>query len=954
MRIRTGYSFHTAFGHIEDVMARLKEIGWSCAPITDRNSTFGFNRWAKLVQKNSLKPIFGVELAVAEKLGEKKPTVDFWTFVAIDDIAPLNDLIAVATANPAKDPLLTYAQALASPCIKIAGERLQLSVLPSLNGVSDFFFGLSPSTPRGLLRQVKEKGIQLAATADNFYPTKEQKEIYRVALGRRANTQTYPMHILSDDEWRAALPWVSFDDQKAAIQNRETLFARCSAKLKKAELLTPEKPKSLEQLCREGAMKLNCDLTNPVYSERLKKELDLIEEKKFEDYFFIIADLVGWAKQRMIVGPARGSSCGSLVCYLLGITTIDPIPFNLIFERFIDANRPDLPDIDIDFSDARRNLVFEYAEQKYGRERVARLGTVGMFKPRSALKQASAALAVPKWMTEKVLDGVIERSGGDSRALQQLEDTLKDTEAGRNLVAQFPEITIAGKMEGHPNNASQHAAGIVITKAPVKEYVAVDRTTNSVMCDKKDAEDLNLLKIDALGLTQLSVFERTLQLIGKPDVSGYLETIPLNDPKAFEVLNRGHFSGIFQFMGPSLKSITKQIVVKDIEDLVAITALARPGPLNSGGTNEWIKRRTGVSKASYYSDHFEPYLNNTLGIIVYQEQVMQICREIGGLSWADTNTLRRAMSKSMGIEFFDQFGDRFKAGAKKNGVPEEVLGKVWDDLCSYGSMGFNKAHAVAYGVVSYWCCWLKAHHPVEFAAATLDAESDPMRQIQLLRELAAEGVGYVPVDPLRSTDRWEIHDGKLIGPLTNIKGVGPATVAEVLNARKNGEPVRPAILKRLEKATTPIDSLYPLRAKIKEIVPDLALRNIHSEPMNILDVQPGIKGEVMVLAIADKIAPKDENELINVQKRGYKLNGPTAAINLWLADDTDVIFAKITRWKYKDLGVGVIERGRPKKSIYAVKGTVPKDFRMITVTNIRYLGDMEEEFVLEKPKGEAA
>lgn len=627
------------------------------------------------------------------------------------------------------------------------------------------------------------------------------------------------------------------------------------------------------------------------------------------------------------------SSFGSIILYSLGLSDEKPNPNCLYYDH-------SLPDADIDFSDKRRNLVFEYVETKYGSERVARLGTVGMFKPRSALKQAGAALAVPTWRVEKVLDSLIERSGGDSRALQQLEDTLNDTEAGRGLVSEFPEIAIAGKMEGHPNNASQHAAGIVITQEPVNHYVAVDRSTKSVMCDKKDAEELNLLKIDALGLTQLSIFERTLELL-KIDDKRFFEKLPLDDKAAFEVLNKGHFSGVFQFMGVALKTLTKQIKVESLDDLIAITALARPGPMNSGGSAQWARRRAGQEAPQYYDPIFKPYLESTLGVIIYQEQVMQICREIGGLSWGDVNALRRAMSKSLGVEFFDKYGNRFKEGAKEKGVPEAVLGKVWDDLCSYGAMGFNKAHAVAYGLVSYWCCWLKAHHPVEFAAATLDAESDPMRQIELLRELEAEGVGYVAVDPQHSTDKWEINGGKLIGPLTNVKGIGSSTVLSVLQSRRNGEPLKPSVLKKLEKAKTPIDTLYPLRAKINGF--DLIGKNIISTPQNIVDIQPGVKGEVLVLAVAHKIAPKDENELVNIQKRGYAVKGPTKAINLWLKDDTDLIFAKINRFKYQQLGIPVIEKGRPGKSIYAVKGTVPSDFRMISVTNIRYLGDMEEE-----------
>jgi DNA polymerase-3 subunit alpha len=266
-------------------------------------------------------------------------------------------------------------------------------------------------------------------------------------------------------------------------------------------------------------------------------------------------------------------------------------------------------------------------------------------------------------------------------------------------------------MENHPSSAGQHAAGVVVTQEPIAEFVAVNFKTGGAMCDKKDAEDLNLLKIDALGLTQLSVFERTLELIGIPSRNGFLETIPLDDAAAFEVLNRGHFAGIFQFTGSTVKSLTKEITIDHIEDMIAITALARPGPIGSGGAEQWVRRRNGVDKVTYPHELFRPHVEMTLGIVLYQEQVMQIGRDIGDLSWEDVNALRRAMSKSLGKEFFDKYGDRWKASAIAKGIPASILDGVWDDLCNYGAMAFNRSHSVAYGLVSYWCCWLKAHHP---------------------------------------------------------------------------------------------------------------------------------------------------------------------------------------------------------------------------------------------------
>lgn len=966
--IRTGYSFRRAFGHLGDVHKRLIECGYSAAPIVDTCNTFGWVKWNKLCVKANVKPVFGVEIAVTADASEKKPAIDYWSFLAIDSLRPINELIAKATRASTKEPTLNYDEAMeAEGVIKIAGHTARLDQFGTQDNL---FIGLSPACSKGFLRQARAHGHPFIAKSENFYPTADQLELYRVALGFRSGTQTYPQHILTDDEWREAVKYVvSEAEQNSAFTHRNNVLSMCNASLQKAALLIPEKLLSLREMCLAGAVKLNCNLNNEIYSERLDKELNLIAEKKFEDYFYILADMINWAKERMIVGPARGSSCGSLVCYLLGITAIDPIPFGLIFERFIDVNRMDLPDIDVDFSDVRRDMVFEYAEKKYGADHVARLGTVGLFMPASALNQVGASLQIPTWMIERTQEAVTKRSSGDSRAMLALEDAMEASEAGRALVKEYPAARLAARMEGHPNNASQHAAGVLITQQPIVEYIGVDSRVNAAQCDKKDAEELNLLKIDALGLTQLSIFERTLQLIGKPDVSGYLETLPLDDKKAFQVLNQGKFSGIFQFTGQALKSLAKQVHIDKLDDMVCITALARPGPMATGGANSWVKRRNGKEAVTTVHPMLTELTKDTFGVVVFQETVMNVVRTMGNFSWADTSAIRKAMSGRLGDEFFERYWEMFKKGAADNGVEEATAKKVWDQICTMGSWAFNLSHAVAYGIVSYWCCYLKAYHPHEFAAATLDAETNPMKQIGLLRELNEEGIDYAPVDPEFSTDRWAFRekDGKrvLIGPLNMIKGIGPKMMSEILDCRRQKLPIREALQKRLERGITPIDTLYPIRDKIRELYSDLADVGIVSKPKNIVDVQCGLNGEVLVIAVMKKIAPKDENEAINVLKRKQRaigkgdmrydgvLSGPSRALNLFIEDDTDEIFAKIDRFTFEKMGKEVIERGKPGKAIYAIKGTVPSDFRMISVKRIKYLGDVDAKKIDDGFRGHA-
>lgn len=940
MRTRTGYSFRTAFGHLNEVMAQLDT---DFAPITDRASTFGWTKWAKLCKKSGKRPVYGVELAVTDSPGAKKLTKSYFTFIATDDLTPINELVALASSQFRYEPLLTYDQLANVPesVAILIGRNALVDKIPLGDMISrpTYYMPMHPSTPKMLLDWALANGIEPIAAQDNVYPAPDDRGAYEVLCGRTASSNTWPQYILSADELRERCGDLAFE-------NLLKLAERCTATLETAQLIEPNRGEGLRAMCLEGAKRVQCDLSDPVYAERLDRELDLIAQKDFADYFYIIADLIAYAKTKMFVGPARGSSCGSLVCYLLGITTIDPIPFGLVFERFIDITRKDLPDIDIDFSDQRRHLAFEYLESKYGRDRVARLGTVALYKPKSAINETAAALNVPKWKTQAFTDSILERSSGDARALQAIEDTFNDTETGRKLLSEYPELLTAKRLEGHPRHHSQHAAGVVVTRQPVNRIVAIDARTGATHCDKKDAEELNLLKIDALGLTQLSVFEDCLEMIGK-DVD-WLLSRPIDDPKAFDILNQGRWAGIFQWNGDSLQSITNQITVTEFEDLVSITALSRPGPTQSGGTNQWIARKNGKEAVVYPHEAFEQYLETSLGVVVYQEQVMQIGREIGQLTWDDVTELRKAMSKSLGKEYFDKFGDRFKKGAARLGMEPARLDRLWDDMCAYGSWAFNRSHSVAYAYISYWCCYLKAYHPVEFAAAALSHEDDPDKQLRLLREIVKEGVSYVPVDAILSTDKWQAAGGRLIGPLSNVIGFGPKKMAEVLHSRATGVPISPALQKFLATPRTKIDDLTPLDSRIKELLPEgLPSINVLTKPTPLEQCQTGVGAEVVVIARLTDINPRDHNEVGSVVKRGYTMTGQTKYLNLVIEDDTDRMLARINRRNFFPNGAAIVERGGAGDVIYALRGRISPDYRVLDINMVRFIGTMKKE----KPNG---
>jgi len=952
MRIRTSYSFKAAVGSLDEVATRLVETSSPAAVITDRTSTFGFVRWKAVAEKVGLRPVYGVELAVTSTMADRNSDYVFWTFLARDDLAPLHELVGHATRNPGA--ALSYRQAneAARDLIVAAGEN---SILDLTDPAIPLL--LSPSMPRGQF--ARARGRNFVASSDNSFARQNDLELYRVTMGNNARVGTYPQWIMSDFEWMNAMHWV--DDRKLLLKALDTskrMVANSTAVLGHAEMISPVWPKPLRQLCVEGAAKKGIDLGDDVYSARLERELAMIELKDFEDYFQVIADMVSWSKDRMVVGPARGSSCGSLVCYLIDITAIDPIPYDLLFERFIDITRADLPDIDLDFSDVRREKVFEYVEKKYGKAHVARLGSVSLYKAKSILNQAGVSLRIPQWKIDELSNTVIKRSFGDSRASSTIEDTFVDTEVGRQMMEDFPEIKLTTRMENLPHNSGQHAAGVVITQEPVSTFVAVDNRTGATMCDKKDAEKLGLLKIDALGLTQLGVFERCLELIGEKGMSRFLEQIPNEDQAAFQILNDGKFSGIFQFVpGSASSSLVNELkmtyggVIDCFEDIVSLTALVRPGPLGSGAAATWIKRRAGTEPVEYFHPDLEPFLGSTLGVVIYQEQVMRIGKEIGDLTWDDVTALRKAMSRSLGKEFFDQYGDRWKEGAAKRGWSEEQRNPFWDDICQFGMWAFNRSHSVAYAMVSYWCLWLKAHHPLEFAAATLDAEGDTFKQVTMLKELRDEGIGYVPIDPKLSTDRWQVAEGHLIGPLTAIKGIGPAKMRAIMDARTTGEELPASLSKMLEGRRTAIDTLSPISDAVSKLHPDLRAINIASTPVPIIEAIPGaFRHPIMVIGVIKSVAPLNENEPARVAKRnGRVLTGPTEAVNLFIRDDSgDVIYCKIGRYDFASIGRGFLEKCRPGKSIYAIKGEVPPDFRMIKVARVMYLGEIDDDVVTKE------
>lgn len=933
IRLRSEYSFRKAFGNIKKV---IESTTGNSVGVCD-GGTWGHVSFSKACKELNKKPLFGTEIAfVEDSTKRERQPANYMAFIAKNNTG-LKELYQLVTKSTEKEnfyyfPRLSYSDLfdVSENLIIISGTHPEWGLLP-LARKSDLYIEMNPMSSRKALDFCEAKGFQPIATSDNYFPKVNDRKVYEVLVGKNRTDRTAPMHILNEWEWRDAVPWAP----EKAIENTYKIAEICNAELPIGKMITFKPEKTLRQMCEEGAIKRNISLKNSIYRERLNRELDMIASKKFEDYFFVIADMINFAKQHMLVGPARGSSAGSLVCYFTGITDIDPLKYDLLFERFIDVNRSDLPDIDIDFQDDKREMVIDYLREKYGSEKVAHLGTVSRYKAKSTITEVAKELGVPAWEVNDLKGAIIERSGGDARAAMCIMDTFNDLDIGKKVLEKYPQMKIAEHMEYHARHNGVHAAGIIVTEEPVSKYCSVSKQTDAAQIDKKDAEDLNLLKIDALGLRTLSVIQDILDQVNwsREKIINY----KLDDKEAFKVLNDEKYAGIFQFEGYALQSLTRQMKINSFEDYVSITSLARPGPLTSGGASQFIKRHTGEDPISYLHPMVEKVTKITNGIVIYQEQVMVICREMGRLSWEEVNQLRRAMSKSLGEEFFNRYWVRFKEGASENKINEDDARVVWDHINTMGSMAFNRSHAVSYALISYWCCVLKSKFPLEFAAACLRNVKDDEQAVKLLREVVREGLGYKPYDKYKSKLNWSVQGNELIGGLIGIKGVGPKMSEDIINRRELNQPLTPRQNNLLDNGETPYDDIFECERRFGHMKKDPEKYNIKTTITDIANLEADNPGEFVVFGKLMEKNLRDLNEAVNLVKRGGRR---AETHNLWLnmkfEDDTGPVLAGINRWSYPKLGKPIVEEGKIG-DWYLLKGKINRGFRKLNIEKWRKL-----------------
>ena len=916
LALQTEFTFKQCFLHMKDIHKHAN----GAVGVADVHNTFGHVGLEKESKKHGFKPIYGVRLFCLPDESKQRSAALPWIFLAKNEegLKEIYQYVDLAWKNFYYIPRLNYSN------IKRTGNVVIISPIES--ELSDYVaMGQGWPNLSGEQKRV--------AIVTNNYPNLQDVDVYQLLAGARKgngdsvnhmfNQEIYPQHILTEREWLNEYNSQSAIDFTYVI-NEEIEHIT----LPKAGMVHWSGDHDLTKFMDFKKVENWTD----EYQARFEREMELIKKKDYTDYFLIVADMIRHSKRTMLIGPARGSSAGSLVCYLMGITEVDPIKYQLIFERFIDINRHDLPDIDVDFPDHKREKVVDYLKHKYGHKKVRALANVNRLKAKSAIGEFAKALEIPAYETAEVKDAIIERSSGDARAAMCIADTFETTEAGQKFIERYPAMSLVSHIEGHASHAGKHAAGILVSTEELATYGSINERDDIIQMDKKDAEYLGLLKIDCLGLRTLSILEEVAEQLGKPYKWFY--TIPTDDQNTFSMMKNLRLNGVFQFEGQALQIIVKQMGVNNFDDIVAITALARPGALNSGGTARYIKYSTGKETPTYYSDVHRSITGDTYGIVVYQEQMMNIARMIGGLSWEDTSDLRRAASKSMGDEFFSRYKDKFIAGALENGYSQEVSEQLWVDISASGSWSFNKSHAVSYGLVSYWTAYCKANYPAEFAVACLNHATDSDSAIKLLRDFVInEGFSYKPVDPDKSMLGW-VADGKtLIGGLTNIKGIGPAKAKQIINARNGKGKLTPSLFKALMQPETELDILFPAEHYFGFLYSDPASAGLDTKPSFIKDVNG--RGEYVIIGKLVDRNLRDLNEQVFLEKRGgERINENRFYLNFKIEDDTDSVSCKIDRYKYEALGKDIAEKGRVGKDWYLLRGTIKGDWRTIDVSEI--------------------
>ncbi len=846
LHLHTDYSMLDGACDVEKLVARVKQLGMPAVAMTDHGNMFGAVHFVNAAHKEGVKPIIGCELYVCKKedhnIERTPPDGDTYNHLLVlaeneDGYRNLMKITSEASLHGfyykpriSKKFLADHASGLIalSGCLKgevaeflmdekYAAAREAGATFRDIFGKNNFFLEIQDQGLEkehrirpGLLQLEKDLGIPLVATNDSHYLCEDdahaQDVMVCIQTGKsiqepnRMKFEGNQFFVKSHEEMARV-----FKDSPDVLTRTLGIAERCNVKLEKVGSPFPhfDVPEGytldsyFEHVARQGFARrlenlrqaegrLKHSLSD--YEQRLSREIAIIQQMKFSGYFLIVWDFIRYAKEKNIpVGPGRGSAAGALVAYSLGITDIDPLQHELLFERFLNPERVSMPDIDIDFCMNRRGEVIDYVTRKYGRENVAQIITFGTMAAKAAIKDVGRAMDIPYIDVDRIakmvpnqLNITLEQAINDSPAMQQAYQSD----------AQVRELlNTAKKLEGLVRNAGVHAAGVVIAPRPLTELVPLHKTKNDEIVTAFDMvaiEKLGLLKMDFLGLTTLTILDDALKLIEQTRAQKVtLDDIPLADNETYEkVFHKGLTSGVFQFESHGMRDVLRRYQPSSIEDLTALNALYRPGPIQGGMIDDFIERKHGRRKVEYELPELKEILAETLGVIVYQEQVMQIANRLAGYSLGEADLLRRAMGKKKPEEMAKQ-RERFVQGAAQRGFPQKKIEKIFDLMAQFAGYGFNKSHSAAYALLAYHTAYLKTHYPVEFMAALLTSVTgstdDVVKYINECREM---GIAVEPPDINVSDANFTPHGPAIRFGLAAVKNVGHNAIESIVAGRK--------------------------------------------------------------------------------------------------------------------------------------------------------------------------
>ncbi len=827
------YSLLDGACRIKDLVARARELGMPAVAITDHGVLYGVVDFYNEALKQGIKPIIGCEVYVARRSRfDKEARMDdeqHHLILLCKDQVGYKNLIQMVSKSYLegfyykprvdKDLLREYGAGLIALSGCIMGEIPQLILkdkydqarntaryYAGLFGPGNFFLELQdhgiPEQKKvvaALYQLSRELNLPLVATNDLHYIHKDQASVQDVLLciqtAKVVSDEQRMKFFGSEFYMKSGVEMARlFPQHPEALANTLAIAEKCRLDFAFGDFHLPHfkvppgytAETHLSELAWQKFTRKYGE-QSPALVERLSYELDVINKMGFASYFLIVQDLVNWAKENHIaVGPGRGSAAGSLVSYVIGITNIDPIKYDLLFERFLNPERVSMPDIDIDFCYEKRDRVIDYIVRRYGEDRVAQIITFGTMAARAAIRDVGRALNISYGDVDKIakmipaeLGVTIERALHISPDLIQAYETDYDT---RKL------IDIARALEGMPRHASVHAAGVVIGKEPLSHLLPLQKTSDGhviTQFSKETVEEIGLLKMDILGLRTLTVIERAREIIAK--IHGVildLENIPLDDQKVYRLLAEGDTIGVFQLESEGLRRLLTEMKPSRFEDLIAVIALYRPGPLGSGMVEDFIKCKHGQQEIEYMHPLLEDILQETYGVMLYQEQVMKVAGRVADFTMGEADELRRAMGKKKPQEIMKQ-RNKFLAGAANKGIDEEIAGRMFDIMEHFAGYGFNKSHSAAYALISYQTAYLKTHYPEEFMCAFLSSVIDYQDKISLyLKEVQKLGIHILPPDINQSFENFSVAPDGIRFGLGAIKNVGLKAVQSIVSLRK--------------------------------------------------------------------------------------------------------------------------------------------------------------------------